>query len=321
MCVSFLMVLLVALYHVSAYNQQVNIGTLMDNVLVLRVPHNQHSIVNVPLTCGEAYQNQPVFWKKNDEELNPALKGNQVSVVVEEMDGGNFTCHLNSPNGQYLNHTLVLIQPEGNTRTVILEEQSPEEGHIHCTTPNYKGSFHCSWTRKKYTNNVSVLLVNAERSSEKIPCELEADGSGIHCQDTGCPFKEEQHRIFLTIYIRSFFHLEVYTKAFYLREIVRPARLENLRSGDDGVFIWEYPETWEKPSTYFGLLFQIKIVRHRHSCHSDSHIMVNTTEVTQYKVNIKTKKFVFCVRAQDKYTNGPWSHWIQYTVDNRELDR
>lgn len=57
------------------------------------------------------------------------------------------------------------------------------------------------------------------RHLEKIPCELDADGSGIRCQDTSCPYKEEQHRISLTIYIRSDAYLEAYTKAFYLREI------------------------------------------------------------------------------------------------------
>lgn len=34
-------------------------------VLVLRLPNEEGSMVFVPLTCGEAYQNQPVTWKKN----------------------------------------------------------------------------------------------------------------------------------------------------------------------------------------------------------------------------------------------------------------
>lgn len=55
------------------------------------------------------------------------LQGNQVRVLVEEMDGGNYTCHL-GPDGEYLNHTLILIQLDPDNRTVILEEKSPEEG-------------------------------------------------------------------------------------------------------------------------------------------------------------------------------------------------
>lgn len=62
-------------------------------------------------------------------ELKPALQGNQVRVLVEEMDGGNFSCHL-SPDGQYLNHTVILIQFDPDNRTVILEEKSPEEGRL-----------------------------------------------------------------------------------------------------------------------------------------------------------------------------------------------
>lgn len=58
-------------------------------------------------------------------ELIPALQGNQVKVLVEEMDGGNYTCHL-SPDGEYLNHTIILIQQDPGSRTVILEEKSPE---------------------------------------------------------------------------------------------------------------------------------------------------------------------------------------------------
>lgn len=36
-------------------------------------------------------------------------------------------------------------------------------GHIHCSAPNYKGSFHCSWTRTRSRSNAALLLVKAER--------------------------------------------------------------------------------------------------------------------------------------------------------------
>lgn len=38
--------------------------SMIKLVLVLRVPNVQGTRY-VPLTCGEAYQNQPVVWKKN----------------------------------------------------------------------------------------------------------------------------------------------------------------------------------------------------------------------------------------------------------------
>ncbi|XP_037604779.1 interleukin-12 subunit beta [Sebastes umbrosus] len=311
MRVLFLMVLYAGLCYAS---DQDNIETLMDNVLVLRVPYGLGTRVNVPLSCGEAYQNQPVVWKKDGEDMEPALQGNQVTVLVEEMNGGNYTCHL-GPDGEYLNHTVILVQLDPDNRTVILEEKSPEKGHIHCSAPNYKGSFHCSWRRTRARSSAAVLLVKAERNFENISCELNADGSGIRCQDNSCPYKEEQHRISITIYIHSYSRLEAYTKAFYLREIVRPEALPNLTISNGNVFSWSYPESWEKPCTFFGLQFQVKVVQKGHPCDSANNIMLNTTQETQYEVNVKSPKYVFCVRAQDKYTNGPFSHWSRCIVD------
>lgn len=54
---------------------------------------------------------------------------------------------------------------------------------------------------------------------ENMSCELNADGSGVHCQDANCPYEEEQHRVLLVVYMRSDFRLEAYTKAFFLRDI------------------------------------------------------------------------------------------------------
>lgn len=59
----------------------------------------------------------------------PPLEGNQVTVMVKEMDGGNYTCHL-GPSKEYLNHTVILVQLDPDNRTVILEKKSPEEGEI-----------------------------------------------------------------------------------------------------------------------------------------------------------------------------------------------
>lgn len=42
-----------------------------------------------------------------------------------EIDGGNYTCH-NRSNGQYLNHTLIMIQLKRGSRTVILEKKFPK---------------------------------------------------------------------------------------------------------------------------------------------------------------------------------------------------
>lgn len=96
----FLVILCGTLCCASSNSNQDNIETLMDNgrwrcflndnflcilritsvdwsclsvsvialVLVLRVPDGVGTTVNVPLTCGDAYKNQPVFWKKDGNE-------------------------------------------------------------------------------------------------------------------------------------------------------------------------------------------------------------------------------------------------------------
>lgn len=107
----FLMVLYGALWCASSNSTPDNIETLMDNgwclflhwmlyfkfwfdllfmcmcfssiikpVLVLRVPSGVGTTVPVPLTCGEAYQTQSVFWKKDGN--TPASTSSIISVSV-----------------------------------------------------------------------------------------------------------------------------------------------------------------------------------------------------------------------------------------------
>lgn len=117
---------------------------------------------------------------------------------------------------------------------------------------------------------------------------------------------------------------------------VRPGALPNLRKNDSNLFSWSYPDSWEKPCSFYGLNFQVKVVHPTNSCDSEAPILVNVkrerwmfqfssfvailhaglfltqvknTDDTKFEVNVKTKKYVFCVRAQDKYTGGPFSPW------------
>lgn len=116
---------------------------------------------------------------------------------------------------------------------------------------------------------------------------------------------------------------------------VRPGALPNLQKNDANMFSWSYPDSWEKPCSFYGLNFQVKVVRHAHSCDSEAPILVseartrnipvsslsrrhftrplftqvNNTDNTKFEVNVKTKKYVFCVRAQDRYTGGPFGPW------------
>ncbi|XP_072301591.1 interleukin-12 subunit beta [Eucyclogobius newberryi] len=286
-----------------------NTERLMDNVVVLRVRHIDGSKVPVSISCGETSDDQLVTWRKNGVP-QPELQGNHIQVMVQEWDGGNYTCH-HGPGGPQLNHTLLMVQLEPDNRTVILEHRGPEKDFIHCSTPNYRGSFHCSWSRTKHRLDAAVLLVKGHRNQQTVSCKVDPSGSGMLCEDNNCPYKEEQHRISLTLYMGSASRLEAYTKTFYLRDIVAPGRLPNLELTEN-VFSWDYPETWEKPCSYFSLLFQVKAVRNGEACNSQLQLLENTTSQTEYRVDIRAKRYVFCVRARDKHTGGPWSHWSHY---------
>ncbi|KAK0145401.1 Interleukin-12 subunit beta [Merluccius polli] len=248
-----------------------NIYTLMDKVLVLRVPHNSSSMFYVPLVCGEAYKDQNVFWKRNDIRIS--LTGNKVNVGVEQMLGGKYSCHL-SQDGRYLNHTLLLVQLNPDNKSILLNQlqdrnDKDNSAHILCSAHNYSGSFRCSWDPSR--PKVTALLVEAARNSSQIDCELEAGGSGIQCEERSCVKPEEQHLIQLRIYIYSDFRLEMYSTHFNLRDIVTPQRVANLRrrgTEKETEFHWDDPESWEKPCSYYKLQFEVKLVQRKANCHS-----------------------------------------------------
>lgn len=50
-----------------------------------------------------------------------------------------------------------------DTKTRSLTLDSVSAGYIRCSAHNYRGSFHCSWTRTSSRSNAAVLLVKAQR--------------------------------------------------------------------------------------------------------------------------------------------------------------
>lgn len=80
--------------------------------------------VLVPLVCGEAFEGQQIIWKRESREQLP-VQGNRIFVIVEERQGSTYTCY--STEGNYLNHTLVLVQ--WRYRKII--KGTPEQGIVH----------------------------------------------------------------------------------------------------------------------------------------------------------------------------------------------
>lgn len=61
------------------------------------------------------------------------------------------------------NPTSISRTARKNKRVGGTDGNSAPAGHIHCSAPNYKGSFHCSWKRTQLRSDASVVLVKAER--------------------------------------------------------------------------------------------------------------------------------------------------------------
>lgn len=51
--------------------------------------------------------------------------------------------------------------------------------------------------------------------------------------------------------------------------------LSNLQRDNTKVFSWSYPDSWEKPCSFYGLNFQYRVVRHNLPCDSDAPILVS----------------------------------------------
>lgn len=60
--------------------------------------------------------------------------------------------------------------------------------------------------------------------------------------------------------------------------------LPNLQVDSTNVFSWSYPDSWEKPCSFYGLNFQVRVVRHKLPCNSDDPILVSDTGGTNILV-------------------------------------
>ncbi|XP_064181369.1 interleukin-12 subunit beta-like [Anguilla rostrata] len=298
-CLVFLLLVFLTLQSVTgagSYNYM-----LKPNVLVV-VPAMGSSTVQVTLQCGESYAHGDVVWRIKGREV---ARGNQVNIIVEEMLGGNYTCHARS--GALLNHTLVLVQAVH--RRIL--DRSPDSEYIHCLSKNYSGVFQCSWTWSR-TRKGDLLLVTAARSTAEITCSLDPSGHSITCRDPAhCPYSEEIERIKLAVYVKNEFRMEKYTQAFYIAEIVKPDRI-TVTKVDRNNFEWGYPDTWSTPDSYFPLTFQVKVIPWKQRCDCEclarrsGKIELHTTQSRQWPVR---EGFLFCVRAQDALCNSSWSDW------------
>ncbi|XP_038137184.1 interleukin 12Ba [Cyprinodon tularosa] len=305
--------------------------TLEPNVLVLEV---NGTLGQQPITCLEMTGNnsQDIFWRKNG--IKELQKGNVYLVqLLESFGGGNYTCH--SQDGSLLNHTEVLIQHYLSNRRILLKNQ--QEDYLSCSTQNYNGEFHCSWTW--HSNRVGkAAFIKAERISDdqysncsadpnghqwtcssaqsNFSCHVDNSGSGVFCLDQQhCPYVEERQQIRVTVFVKTNdFLLESYSKLFYLSEIVKPDKVK-ISKVNKTVIEWSYPSSWNTPYSYFPLTFQISQLRGRcRGCENPCADIkpskawtMYSTDIYQLKVKHRVK--AVCVRAKDAFCNSEWSEW------------
>uniref|UniRef100_A0A673W179 Interleukin-12 subunit beta n=1 Tax=Salmo trutta TaxID=8032 RepID=A0A673W179_SALTR len=285
------------------------------------------SLVQHPLTCLGSFNREEEGWRRdNDWEKK---KGNSFLVNLEERTGGGiFTCH--SLDRTLLKNTTVLVKHMDEQKRIL--EGSTTTGYMKCSTRNYQGEFHCSWkfTTKRVGNVMSVRNIScsvdasgqqwtcsSSSGQSDIMCSVNSSGLGVSCVDRQyCPYAEETDRITLTIYMRTNYLLEEYSQRFYLSEIVKPDKV-SINKVNSSTIEWRYPVSWNSPTSYFPLSFQVKEIKGRerkNGCTCDSpctkvRTTVHTTKSSQWSVKAKV---MVCVRAQDALCDSHWSDWTEY---------
>ncbi|XP_064208055.1 interleukin-12 subunit beta-like [Anguilla rostrata] len=284
---------------------------LVPNVIV--VEKELQTAIEVPLRCGGEYEGMDISWRREGSPL--PKRGNHINVTVEEMMGGNFTCHDSA--GAVLNHQLLLVQlsRRDNDRRIL---EKTDGDYIKCLSRNYSGIFHCSWNWSP--NRVgTVVHVSAQRSSNRdnITCTVDENESGITCLDQfQCSYAEELDYITLSVHIRYMYRLEKYTSQFSISEIVKPDKV-SITKLSGNTFEMEYPSTWSLPKSYFPLTFHIKVMplRKGGDC-SNEQVQGSRTQNRTVSVGNR-REFRLCVRAQDELCNSSWSDWSFYEVKRR----
>ncbi|KAL1252634.1 hypothetical protein QQF64_017327 [Cirrhinus molitorella] len=253
---------------------------IKPNVVALEV--SDLSSFDVLLQCGEQYKGEQIYWERNGESISET--GNHITVAIDGLHGGNFTCH--RPNRDLLNYTLLLVHPVEFPKGGVLIRSIDKE-FISCTARSYNGQFHCSWKWHQERIQRAVVYFKAIRNSSIINCTLDSDISGLTCIDKDyCPYSEESRSINFTLLVRNLYRLEEHQRTFLIRDIVKPDKVSITKIQDD-VFEWHPPETWSVPCSFFPLSYEVKVVPNNHSCdYTGSRVKENKTNESHYKSGV-----------------------------------
>nr|XP_061784040.1 interleukin-12 subunit beta-like [Nerophis lumbriciformis] len=311
------------------YQNPLSSWTLKPNVLVVEV---NGALSQQALKCLHSAEevmrgdDKDILWKKNGAE--EAQRGNSYLVQLEEsLGGGNYSCY--SKDGSLLNHTLVLIQEDNRNsdeRKILVKSDLGD--YLKCSTKNFEGAFHCSWTWDTLrVGKVELIMAKRVRSCSvdtsghhsacNFSCSEDGTGHGISCVDEQyCPYAEENSRINITVYVRTDdFLVESYEKHFFLSEIVKPDKVK-IRRVNTTTIEWTYPSSWSSPYSYFPLTFQV-LERGCKTCdkpcNESKNIMVHSLSTCQFEVKHKSR--TVCVRAKDALCHSQWSEWSHLSIE------
>ncbi|XP_008102856.1 interleukin-12 subunit beta [Anolis carolinensis] len=316
---AFILITVVALSIHSEAKQEIK-----GNVLKVRIEWTTHSTIppkKVLITCNTSdtfvYWEKDGIWKGNGKSLELLLK--------EPPDAGTYNCRSNDTHELICSQPVCVMKelPNGEIAESVLKDlKGPNDRtFFRCTANNYSGNFTCFW---RSTIQDSELKFETEAWPKgTITCgEIVKDTINMNREGTegiySVSCKKEQNCLSTEEYKQSemdlhVFHggvCETHKHAFFFKDIIKPDTTE-CWVHQSGLLTWTPPKTWSTPYSYFGLTYQIQMVRHGREqiCEvTNDALYQNGDLLACYKRECRHEKCF--IRSRNRYhKSSPWSDW------------
>ncbi|XP_060615826.2 interleukin-12 subunit beta [Anolis sagrei] len=284
-------------------------------------------------TSDDVYWEKDGIWKGNGKSLEILLK--------EPPDAGTYNCRNNTTHELISSETFCVMKmrPDGEIAESVLKDlKEPNKTFFRCTANNYSGNFTCFWSS---TIQDSELKFEIEagfevRSKSTISCgeivkntmDLNHGGTegmySVSCKKVQhCSSTEEYEQIETYLHVYHGDVCETHQHTFFLKDIRKPDTTE-CWVHQSGLLSWTPPKTWSTPYSYFGLTYNIKVVRHgrEQTCEVTKDELYQKGDILAcYKHECRHAKCF--MRSRDHYNkNSPWSDWSEMCrSDSRKNDK
>ncbi|XP_070592847.1 interleukin-12 subunit beta-like [Erythrolamprus reginae] len=292
-----------------------------------------------PLTLSESLtlicntsESQPdsVYWKNG---LISVGTGRNLIIKPKGIpDAGNYTCW-SSTTQQLLSSNAVYItkkNEKGEIDEPILKKDPEKKAYFYCEANNYSGNFTCFWKVQSQNPNLKFCVEYEDENkmksaSGKVICDINSGKTSTEysasCRRQNlCSYTEEYELIVvhLHVYLMDVFVYEKHNRSFFIKDILKPD-ISTCEVTRNGTLILTHPATWSTPVSYFGLIYQIKIVVGNHEEISEvdpslwrhhGHIMTMTNKQCRY--------YGCLIRSRDHYnSHSAWSNWSNCRVNKK----